>query len=74
MAEAMLAEDSPVLESLLARVAYHVSSEHLEQFATTLLGMTHVKCRNIMFDAGQNSWKQNFSVSKTVLTLIVIFC
>ena len=51
-----LTELSPVPETLIARIAACMLWRNLEQFATTLLGLTPVQYDRALNDAKQNAW------------------
>ena len=66
MAEAKLTELtelSPVPQEFIARVAECTFTRHLDQFATTLLGLNHTQYDHAVTDAGQNAWRCCFYVS-----------
>ena len=66
MAEAQLTELtelSPVPSTFIARVAGCTLTKHLEQFATTLLGLSHAQYDHAVTDAGGNAWSSCSNVS-----------
>ena len=55
--------DIEVNEQLLAKLADKLYAERLEEFGTKIIRLGHAECRNIIHDAGENSWKQCQAVS-----------
>ena len=52
-----LTELSPVPQGFIVRLAEFTSSQHLERFAITLLGLSPTQVDHAMTDAGQNAWR-----------------
>ena len=65
--------DSEFPETLLGRLAHKLYPQHLERFATTLLGIEKAKYFHLMDGAGNDSWRKCFYVSFTFDVEILIF-
>ena len=60
-------------DECIAQIAAKTFTQHLEQFAITLLGLRDVQYDHAVNDAGQDSWKRCCNVSIDQLFSVALY-